>query len=146
MNSEYFNNNNFCSCDTKTNEFTKCFDCGGIKTCICDTDVCKSCGSIDSLCENFDNMTNDNEDNEELEELKNIVKQDLIDINAINKTAKRYKKYLDSIKVWKINDICCLYIKDAIMIFLRKIEENIYNENTAHLMRCIDIEILSMIS
>lgn len=121
----------------------KCVGCGEEDCEYCHSHTCKSYNCIDSLCEDFEKLTNDFD---ELEELKKFIDYEFIDVNILKRAAERYQRYLDNIKVWEIRDTSCLYIRDGILLFINKINKNIYDESLPNLMKSIDIEILSLLN
>jgi len=121
----------------------KCVACGEEDCEYCHNNICKAYTFIDSLCEDFEKLTNDFD---ELEELKKFIDCEFIDVNILKRAEERYQRYLDNIKVWEIRDTSCLYIRDGILLFINKINKNIYDESLKNLMKSIDIEILSLLN
>ena len=103
---------------------------------------------IDFLCNELQKTSITIEENSELTELQNMVNLKTFGMDVLNKTVVRYNRYLEEIEVWEINDKCCLYIKDTIMLFLNESYKDISNQNIVYrlqLMRYIDSEIMNSI-
>jgi len=133
-----------CDRVDKCEDFIQCSNCyeNICESCYPESNIniCQLCSFIDNITENLSNC--EIFDTSEYEELKNNVNLEIIDIEVLNKTRKRYERYINKIKVWEINYTCCLYIKDAILLFLK----NEYDENTVNLMKTIDLEIFNLIN
>jgi acetyl-CoA carboxylase beta subunit len=140
-----------CSlCDRydKEEDFVQCSECHET---ICEScypengiNICELCADILKISDDLSSSSLF--DLSEFEELKRNVNLQIINEEIIKNTEKRYQRYIHKIKVWEINEVCCLYIKDAIILFLTKIQKNIHDESLIHLMRSIDLEILSLIN
>jgi hypothetical protein len=135
-----------CDRVDKCEDFIQCTNCyeNICESCYPESNIniCQLCSDIDSITENLSDTNIFGTD--EYDELKNNVYLQIIDINVevLNKTKKRYERYINTIKVWEINDICCLHIKDAILLFLK----NYYDKTSANLMKTIDLEIFNLIN
>ena len=135
-----------CNRVDKCEDFIQCDNCykNICESCYPESNIniCQLCSDIDNITGNLSNTSIF--DTNEYDELKNNVNLGIIDVDieVLNKTKKRYERYINTITVWEINDICCLHIKDAILVFL----QNTYDENTVNLMKTIDLEIFNLIN
>ena len=155
-----------CKRDDKCEDFIQCANC--YET-ICEScypengiDVCQVCTDLDKITDDLSNTSIF--DMNEYEELKNNVNLEIINMDVLNKTKQRYERYINRIRVWEINETCCLYIKDAVLLFLSSYHESIYKESIyeesiykesiykestlklINLRKTIDVEIISLIN
>ena len=135
-----------CDRIDKCEDFIQCTNCyeNICESCYPESNIniCQLCSDIDKITENLNSC--EIFDTDEYDELKYNVNLRIIDIDieVLNKTKKRYERYINTINVWEINNICCLHIKDAILLFL----QNRYDETTTNLMKTIDLEIFNLIN
>ena len=137
-----------CKRSDKCEDFIQCTNC--YET-ICEScypengvNMCQVCADLAQITEDLNNTVIF--DVSEYEELKNNVNLQIIDMNVLHRTKQRYERYINRIRVWEIKETCCLYIKDAILLFLSNYRESMYEEATINLMKTIDLEILSLIN
>lgn len=110
---------------------------------------------INLLCSKLKNIKLlhiENTNIDEYRELYTAYNTSISDINLLNKTINRYNRYIVQIKIWKVEsnngDICCLYIKELILLFLNETikERTLQNFNyLIYLTEIIDSEIIKIL-
>jgi len=101
---------------------------------------------LDMICEKLEHTSLNNTKDDEIDErglLEESLQLKKAGVKIINATGVRYSRYLECIDVWEVNDICCLYIRDMIVKFLK--DKTLKLIEKVRLMRYIDFEIMRVV-